>query len=974
MFEREEFTRELETALKAGYIDKTTMARHEYMPKLLVNDSKKKTKVLTTILSELNFCDEFAFSVAFVTNGGVEVIIDALRTLEHKGIKGRILASSYQNFTQPNALRRLIKFPNIEVRIQTENNFHAKGYLFKHGEGETLIVGSSNLTQDALCSNSEWNLRVTSFVSGSIVSDVKNEFDRQFESATIVDEEWLKQYEKIYQYQQRIQNDSATQIDEEGLRKGLIGFKPSPNKMQKEALAALETIRLEKQERALLISATGTGKTYLSAFDASSFNAKKLLFIVHREKIAKDALKTFSKVFGTSRTMGMYVGGKREGDCDFIFSTIQTMSRKDHYEKFSPDEFDYIVIDEVHRSSAETYQRIINYFKPKFMLGMSATPERTDDAESVFKTFNYNIAYELRLQEALDQNMLSPFHYHGVTDITINGEKVNDDTTFNNLVSDERIEHIYRETQFYGCDKGRIKGLIFCSRKEEARELEKKLNKKGLKTKSLTGDDSEELREKAIEQLESDKLDNYLDYIITVDIFNEGVDIPCVNQVVMLRPTQSAIIFVQQLGRGLRKYSGKDYVVVIDFIGNYKQSFLIPIALSGDRTYNKDNVRKYVSEGSRIVPGCSTIDFDEIAKDQIYSSIDKAKFNSIQLIEESYKNLKARIGRIPSLSDFDKYGSIEPLRIFDNSKLGSYHAFLKAKEKEYKTVFTQEQEKVLEYISKKFASGKRIHELAVLKLILDSSNNVFSRFIEYMRNEYGIILTESAKTNVVNVMTSNFLTGTGRETYKDCVFIEKEGDDYSASKSFRQMLEDIAFKNQIEELIEFGIRRNERDYSLRYKETSFNLNCKYTYEDVCRLLNWEKAEVAQNIGGYKYDTKTKTYPVFINYDKATEIAGTINYKDRFVSPSELIALSKKRRTIESNDVMTALNARALDVDMELFIRKNKDDEMSKEFYYLGKIAATGETNNVVVDGQNAVEITYKLETPVQDALYEYLIG
>ena len=678
-------TKDLEKALRAGYIDSSTVARQDYKPKLLLNDAQQKTKVLTTILSELRTCDEFAFSVAFVTNSGVEVIIDALKELEHKQIKGRILASSYQNFTEPRALRRLLRFPNIELKIQTENNFHAKGYIFRHGEGHTLIVGSSNLTQNALCANNEWNLRVTSFTEGSIVSDIRSEFDRQFASATVVDEDWLLQYTRIYRSQRIAQIRARSESQEELAAAYPLGFRPSPNTMQKEALEALQVLRAEGQDRALLISATGTGKTYLSAFDASAFDAKRVLFVIHRENIARAAMKTFRTVFGNTRTMGFYGGSEHDTESDFIFTTVQTMSRPDHYTKFDPGTFDYICIDEVHRSGAESYQRLIHYFTPKFLLGMSATPERTDGID-IFKTFNYNIAYEIRLQDALEQNMLSPFHYHGVSDFTVDGQLVEDETDFRYLVSEERVKHIYDVTRFYGCDHGRIKGLIFCSRKDEALELECQLNAKGLHTKALTGDHSEADREYAIQMLETDEPDNYLDYIITVDIFNEGVDIPSVNQVVMLRPTQSAIIFVQQLGRGLRKLADKEYVVVIDFIGNYKKSFLIPIALSGDKTYNKDNVRRYISEGSRVIPGCSTIDFDEIAKERIYKSIDDARFNDIELIKTSYKNLKARLGRIPTLMDFDRTDSIDPLRIFDNKNIGCYYTFSSASVK--RTVYS----------------------------------------------------------------------------------------------------------------------------------------------------------------------------------------------------------------------------------------------------------------------------------------------
>ena len=969
-------TRDLEKALRAGYIDASTVARQEFKPKLLLNDVQNKTKVLTTILSELRSCDEFAFSVAFVTNSGVEVIIDALKELEHKNIKGRILASSYQNFTEPRALRRLLRFPNIELKIQTENNFHAKGYIFKHGDGHTLIVGSSNLTQNALCANNEWNLRVTSFAEGSIVSDIRNEFDRQFASATVVDEDWLQQYSRIYRAQRIAQINARISSQEELAAEYPLGFRPSPNTMQKEALEALQVLRAEGQDRALLISATGTGKTYLSAFDASAFDAKRVLFVIHRENIARAAMKTFRTVFGNSRTMGFYGGSEYDMDSDFIFTTVQTMSRPDHYLKFDPDHFDYICIDEVHRSGAESYQRLINYFTPKFLLGMSATPERTDGID-IFKTFNYNIAYEIRLQDALDQNMLSPFHYHGVSDLTVNGELIEDETEFRYLVSEERVKHIYDVTRFYGCDHGRIKGLIFCSRKEEALELEHQLNAKELSTKALTGEHSEAEREHAIQLLETDDPDNYLDYIITVDIFNEGVDIPSVNQVVMLRPTQSAIIFVQQLGRGLRKLADKEYVVVIDFIGNYKKSFLIPIALSGDKTYNKDNVRRYVSEGSRVVPGCSTIDFDEIAKERIYASIDEARFNDIELIKTSYKNLKARLGRIPTLMDFDQTASIDPVRIFDNKNIGCYYTFLKKYEKEYTIRFTDEEENVLQFISRKLAPGKRVHELVMLKLMLEDGHQVFARFAKAMKDEYDLVITDTIRTNVINFMTNQFPSGGSAGTYKSAVLLQADGDDYSVSPEFAKMLENEAFRAEIQTLVEFGLYRNRRDYAIRYADTFFTLNAKYTYEDVCRILNWEKGEVALNIGGYKYDARTKTYPVFINYDKAEDVVETQNYNDRFESPRRLIAISKSNRTVESGDVQTALHADELGVAMHLFVRKNKDDkETSKEFYYLGKLHATGETQEFTMPGTSsgAVEIAYQLETPVQESLYEYLVG
>ncbi len=456
---------------------------------------------------------------------------------------------------------------------------------------------------------------------------------------------------------------------------------------------------------------------------------------------------------------------------------------------------------------------------------------------------------------------------------------------------------------------------------------------------------------------------------------SEGVDIPSVNQVIMLRPTKSAIIFVQQLGRGLRKARHKDYVVVLDFIGNYQNNFMIPIALSGDRSFNKDTIRRDVSEGSRVIPGCSTVNFDAISKKRIYASIDNTNFNSIKLIKESYQNLKYRLGRIPHLIDFEEHDSLDLARIFENGSLGSYYNFLVKHEPDYTIRLDDTKVKYLEFISKKLALGKRVHELIVLKSILKGETELMGELKRSLVEDYHLVVKDKTITNVVNVLTNEFPSGTGRSTYEECVFIEAAGDDYRASETFMMALRDGEFNDMVGELVEFGLYRNKTYYGKAYHSTSFLLYQKYSYEDVCRLLEWEHNEVAQNIGGYKYDAKSQTYPVFINYEKSEDIVASINYEDRFVSPSMLIALSKSNRKPDSKDVVTAYNAEALGVSMELFLRKNKDDKISKEFYYLGKIRAVGQPHPIVMKGtgNNAVEISYQLETAVREDIYEYLI-
>ena len=307
------------------------------------------------------------------------------------------------------------------------------------------------------------------------------------------------------------------------------------------------------------------------------------------------------------------------------------------------------------------------------------------------------------------------------------------------------------QASYYGHSGDRVKGLVFCSRKEEAWLLSKKFNERGLRTEALTGEDSETRREEVIERLvmevpeDQKETADYLDYIFTVDIFSEGVDIPEINQVIMLRPTQSAIVFVQQLGRGLRKSPGKEFVVILDFIGNYKNNFLIPIALSGDRSYNKDNVRRYVMEGDRVIPGVSTIHFDEISRRRIFAAIDAANFSDIRLIRENYTNLKYKLGRIPALKDFDLYGEMDVCRIFDNSSLGSYYKFLVKYEKEYTVRLSKEEEKILEFVSRKLASGKRIHELEMLNRLLVYRHGILRIFSKSLRDNYGITMDEKTR-------------------------------------------------------------------------------------------------------------------------------------------------------------------------------------------------------------------------------------
>lgn len=608
--------------------------------------------------------------------------------------------------------------------------------------------------------------------------------------------------------------------------------------------------------------------------------------------------------------------------------------------------------------------------------------KRDDNLEgrNIYEIFNHQIAYEIRLQDAMEEDLLCPFHYFGITDLDIiadagksSEEKVEN---FRYLTSEERVENVMKQAEYFGYSGDRVKGLIFCSRIDEAKELSKKFNAKGWRTLVLSGSDSEEARAVAIERLAGEESEDALDYIISVDIFSEGVDVPEINQVIMLRPTESPIVFIQQLGRGLRKAENKEYVVVLDFIGNYRNNFMIPIALSGDRSYNKDNIRRYVTEGGRVIPGASTIHFDEISRKRIFQAIDNANFSDIKLIRENYTNLKNKLGHIPALADFDKYGEMDVLRIFDNNSLGSYYKFLVKYEKEYTIRLSEDEEKAIEFISKKLASGKRIHELELLKRTLQYRHGIIGRLRKHLSEKYHCEMDEYCTENVINMMTNEFPTSAAKKTYAQCVFLKKEQDDYGISDVYGKMLQNPEFCAILEELVDFGISRYKVNYSYQYQDTNLVLYQKYTYEDACRLLNWERNEVPLNIGGYKYDKKTKTFPIFINYDKQDNISDTTKYEDHFVAENRLIAISKSGRSMDSEDVQNFLNATERGIDVQLFVRKNKDDKISKEFYYLGRVIATGNAKQFVMPNtdKTAVEIEWELETPVREDIYQYIVN
>jgi superfamily II DNA or RNA helicase len=941
-------------SLQAGFINQFVHSKGVYLPQILVNDKKSGIKVLSTIQSELMQCDEFWFSVAFVTNSGVASLFQTLLELEERNIKGKLLVSQYLNFTQPEALKRLSKFKNIELKIVTEGDFHSKGYLFKNNNLYDLIIGSSNLTQSALSKNKEWNLKVTATPESHIIVNAIKEFKNEFENAHLVTKHYIDDYEQIYK-NQFAKNKSIREVLDEDLVK-----KINPNSMQKEALARIKELRENGKDKALLISATGTGKTYLSAFDAQLFNARKLLFVVHRENITRASLNTFKSIFGNSKTMGLYTGNEKNINTDFVFSTVQTISKEIHLSNFDPKEFDYIVIDEAHHATADSYKSILNYFKPKFLLGMTATPERTDDFD-VFKLFDYNIASEIRLHRALEEEMLSPFHYYGISDFIVNNEVIEDEYDFNSLTSDARVNHIIEASQKYSCDSGVVRGLVFCRETRDCKELADKFSKRGFKSKALLAENNISEREEAILKLESEDLNNKLDYIFTVDVFNEGVDIPKVNQVVMLRPTQSAIIFVQQLGRGLRKSENKEYLTVLDFIGNFNNNYILPMALFGDTSYNKDKLRKLMVSGNTLIPGESTINFDKISKERIFQSIDSAKVQLKKDLISDFNSLKAKIGKIPMMIDFIEHGSRDPYLYVEKFK--SFLNFVQSVESSLIGALNLNEIKLLELFSSEVNNAKRIEESYIVKYLIFNNKITFEELQNNIKKEFGYDISYETFQSCIRNINFQFVK-------KSQQVVVEFNNELSFTKEFNLALKNPTFKEFLMDNLNYSIHAYKRDFDIDKFNNGFVYNLKYSRKDVCRILNWAENEESTIYG---YRTKFNTCPLFVTYKKKNTITDTTKYEDKFLNNSEFQWLSRSKKTKESSDLQPIIH-HDNKIRLLLFVQKSNDE--GSDFYYIGDVIPR---EDKIVEGYMdekkkipIVSFIMNINQPVEDGIYNYL--
>ena len=907
---------------------------------------------LDRIKDNLRRCTSFMFSVSFIKKAGLVLLIKDIDAALARGASGKLITSTYQNFTDVESLKSFYilmeKYDNFECHLDFNSfhddgymtiGYHSKGYYFEFADRAELIVGSSNITRYALLKNIEWDLVVSDDKDADIFGQMLGEFRHKWDNTFTLDNDLITKYV----------NKLNFAIERWDMDYDRSSENVNPNYMQRKAMKELNRYRAMGIHKALIIAAAGSGKTYLAAFDARNFNPDRLLYIVHEGSILQKSLETFQEVFGSSKTYGVYNAEHTDLEADFLFAGNIKLSQS--LELFSPDEFDYIILDECHHATRDTYRKIIDYFKPEFLIGLTATPERMDN-EDVFELFEKNVPFELRLRDAIINDLVVPFHYYGIRDSLVNyGLSAKEERKMiAQLASEEHCEFIKEQIEAHR-GSGKLKALVFCKNITHARMMSEELGEY-YHTAYLTGKNSIGERIRAYNDLQSDTAD--LEILCTVDILNEGVDIPGCNMVIFLRPTESSTVFIQQLGRGLRKYEGKSYVTVLDFIGNsYKRSVQIAFAmgsLSENFVLEKKLMQSLVRDNfSALGLGQYGVDihFDKESQKEIIEYIDRENFNSLTYLKQDYYNFKKYIGAeyAPKHMDYLNNDCAPDIMRFlqariGGTKTGCYYAFLQGVDEEGLPSFSEDQISIIKYLSS-LLPLVRPHEYIICKLLLEKETSSDSDVRACL---YGAVpgCTEDQIAH-----TLRFMLKKGGLALKD--------DVYSLNASMDDQL-----REYISDLVSYGLTQ----YEITYKNSEkFLLWHSYRMDQV--QLKMLKDPDHNQKGTYFYGDEAI---VFASLKKEASIEERLAYKDKFLAPDMF------QWECENNISNRDLQALRLCKYVHLFIRKTKDEHgITQPFIYVGEGQFSNERKQEKLDSKTGKNnVTYLYDIPMKTELPDYL--
>lgn len=906
------------------------------------------TTFLATIQTNLRMCKEFCFSVSFIKKAGLVLLMNDIRSAIERGARGKLITSTYQNFTDVESLNSFLKlaltFDNFECHLDDEcfydernyttNGFHTKGYLFDFGDRCEVIVGSSNITRYALLKNIEWDL----------VVDCQKQDESYLNACKEFNDLWGKTYELTQDHINLYAQKLNFAIERWDMDYDLAEQRIKPNYMQRKALKELNRNRAIGISRALVVSATGSGKTYLAAFDAMNFAPNRLLYVVHEGSILRKSLETFQEVFGGLKTCGMYTGEAKELEADFIFTTNVSMCNS--LELFDKKEFDYIIIDECHHAVASTYRKIIEYFEPEFLLGLTATENRMDN-QDVVELFGNNIPYELRLRDAIINDLIVPFHYYGIRDELIDYGLT--DSAERRLIAqmsdEENCDFIYQQIEKHRPQGQKLKALAFCRNIQHARMMKENMEEY-YHTAFLSGKNKTGERIRAYNDLQSDNKE--LEILFAVDILNEGVDIPGVNMVLFLRPTESSTIFIQQLGRGLRKFQNKSHVTILDFIGNsYKRSVHIALALgslSKGYILEKKLLKSMVREDFKplgLEEYGVKISIDDLSKEEILHHIDKENFNQIRYLKKDYLNFKdyLKTPTFPKHMDYVNSDYAPNLLKFmkiriDGKKTESYYGFLKGIGEDV-PLFTEEQISAIAYLSSMLPLVRR-HEFLIAQCLLNDITSE-SQIRQILSNEIGGYTDEQFDHAL------RFMVEGG-------AVIADDGEVMFACDA------DPEFKEFVSDMLNYGLSQ----YGVRYKNDEEDFLLYQDYRQDQALL-----KILENPKHNQYGTyyKNGNMYIFAGLKKDDSVQDHLNYKDKFLD-KETFQWESIANITEKDIEKQRTSKQAF-----IFVRKVKvENGITLPFTFVG----TGQLHNPRTDATTNGSILYDIhmDTPLPDDLME----
>lgn len=927
-------------------IDKT-VSFNGRLNELIINEKAKFMNFFVHLKNELMTCKKFYFIVSFIKYSGIQLLISTLDELEALGIKGEIITSVYLNITDPKALSKLLSYKNIKVKIYNNSNesFHTKAYLFEKEKYHTCIIGSSNISQSALYSAEEWNVKLTDNDFFDIYNQSFNQFQKLWNSneAIGLTEDFIGKYEE-YKEKNRPQNTfDYRKIQTE--KKKFI-----PNSMQTEILEKLKNTRKSGNNRGLVVAATGTGKTYLAAMDVKEFfkNRKNssFLFIAHREELLDNAIRVFSDILHIEKeNFGRIFSGNKEVGHNMIFASIQSL--RNCYKDFISDKFNYIIVDEFHHASASSYEKIIHYFKPEFLLGLTATPERMD-GKDILALCDYNLVGEMGMRKAMEKDLIVPFHYFGVNDITVDYEKIpyrngkyDEEILLNDLSVSIRTDYIVEKMEKFGYDGKYMSGIAFCQNIKHALYMKNEFLRKGYKSELLTSKTNLTERSKILESFRNKEIE----ILCVVDILNEGIDIPDINLLLFLRPMLSSTVFIQQIGRGLRKAAGKDFVTIIDFIGNHKKDYLITKVFS-DEIHNKsflyekkEKIIEQIKNQFSNIPGASYIELDRICQERIIDKIEKINFNSRNILKEMYNEFKNDIGKSPEefleISDFDS--NIE-LFVELVTKVGSfYEAQVQFENDNFIKYYRMKNPKtdLLAYMEKKIRLCEPFTYLTV-KFFLKSKYEGQNLRNKYINSE--ILLSEYKKYFSIKDEFKNFylLERIFNELIEDEI-LEADLYGYKISKKYEAIFyeEDKNFEKRLSDLINLGLNEFRKNDIEEFNDNVLITHKEYKRIDLQILLD---SKVPKGTWRAGYANTEKDICLFITNDKSHIMQENLKY-DNSLHSDEIIQWISQPKTYHSSSVgQMFIKHREKNMKVHIFARKYAfmNGNKTNPFIYLGQ--------------------------------------